>query len=159
MAQSRAKSSTNLRLVGVNFPGMKIDHRRFSFDMIDMPKPPLRHAIGKYPKVTSAPDAQVVVQLAYRRWRKFKYPVSERSDLPVGETVCTGNTIEVMSDGKHGRIEPVAFLGQNIDSPQRVLNHRETWCSIAPHGFLNLIRQAYRGAAEVQTELLRRHCL
>src|SRR5437667_9871469 len=102
MTELRAKACSDPWLARVQFPGMKIHHRRLLLDAIDLPQRPPRERIREKPEVSAAADAPVVAAPTNgRRW-KLKDGVTAGSEMPVREALGIRHSVQIVPNRKDG---------------------------------------------------------
>src|SRR5262245_49125965 len=113
MPKNVTRSRPDPRLLRVDFPRMEVDHRGLFLYFIDVTDAPTRQSIRRKPKITAAPDADILIPEANRRGRKLKNAMSPGS-VPPGEACGVRNSVYVVSNGEHGRIEYDPFFGKDL---------------------------------------------
>src|SRR5437867_7696316 len=100
MAKCRTNSSPDEGLIGIDFPGMKVNHHRLVLHVVDMLNGPVCYAIWNQPQISASGHAHVLVRfLDCRRW-KLEYGMTAWPRLPVREPLRVRNSIKVMSHRK-----------------------------------------------------------
>src|SRR5581483_3718972 len=133
-------------LVGIDLPGMQVDHGRLFFLRVDPADGPRRKLVGKKPEVAAAGHGQIDAARGKRRGRKFDKAPALAQLFDVREARRIGHAVIVVMHRKDARVVFEAQLGQNIQRPERLRGDRIARRTIAEDRRAELVLEESFGA-------------
>src|SRR6185437_10140343 len=144
--------SADPRLIGVDLPWMEIENARLTVTLIDAPQAQARHDIGEEAKISATAARHILAEDAHGgQWYLEKAVLARMK----GEPRSSWNPVVVVQNRVDARAVFVALLGQDRQSPKRVLGDGETCRPIAPYGRSADILQEPLGSLDIASKRLR----
>src|SRR5665809_67470 len=156
MSKPGRASDMEPRLTRIDFPRMNVDHAGSPFHDRYPAHPPEDVAHRQKAKVAASHESKIASREADSGNGEFSKGPSRAFLLP-WMSVGIGNPIAVVHDGEDRRVVNEALLGQNIEGPQRILDHRVRGCPVPKNRFSDQILDESFGVPNVLSEVKRRH--
>lgn len=121
MPEARLEAGLDARLVGVDFPGMEIEHCRLAVDLVDAAHAPMDDPGRQQAQVAAPRDGQGQLLARQGHVQRGQGEFSDAAALApdvVGETRGAGDAVVVVIDGENARIVDEAFLDEDVQGPQ-----------------------------------------
>src|SRR5439155_7749713 len=128
MAKTRLRTdAVDARLIGIQFPRMKIEHRGLAIDGIDTPNRPARDRVGKQPEVAAAARGKILVEHPDRCDRNLE----QAGSYFVRKARRIGHAVMIVTNRIHARAVSIARFGHAVERPLVSATDREARRAIA----------------------------
>src|SRR5205814_9941570 len=101
------------RLIGIDFPRMKIKNTRLAVALVDPAHRPARHAVRQQAKISAAAARELAIPELYGRHRNFQQTVVAKR-----EARRRRPAVEIMANRINARAVLVSRVAQHIERPK-----------------------------------------
>src|SRR5215510_9530575 len=142
------------RLVRVKFPGMKIEHHRFSLFLIDSVDPFAEPGFWEKAKIATTANRKIRSEPASCSYGKFDQFLCSIVSNVIRKARSSYTTVAIMEDRIDARIIEKAFLQEDIVGPRLILADRIVRSTIPYHCFPREIFKNRLCTSYILTKLL-----